>query len=178
MKRWALPLGLLVFALAAVFYYQFAQGGARSRFPAPDFTLRGLDGQAYRLVDLRGKVIFLNLWATWCPPCRDEMPSMERLHQRFQGPDFVILAVSEDENSAPVRAFAEEMKLSFAILLDPNGDVPSRYRITGYPETFVIDRNGQVIQHFVGPEQWDSPKAFAYFAQLLVEAPTGATAGR
>jgi peroxiredoxin len=168
MKRWAFPFGILLIALGAALYYQQHQAQERAGFPAPDFTLRDLSGQAHRLADFRGKVVFLNIWATWCPPCRMEMPSMERLYRRLQGKDFVMLAVSEDEDGyRTVQPFVEQMGLTFPVLLDEKGIVPQRYGVTGYPETFVIDRDGEVIQHTIGPEDWQSEQVLDYFVRLL-----------
>ena len=175
MKRWGLPFGFLVVALAAAFYYQQQQASGRVGFPAPDFSLPDLTGQQVRLSDFRGKIIFLNVWATWCPPCRDEMPSMERLHRRMQGKDFVMLAVSQDQDGpAVVKAFVQQEGLTFPVLLDREGLVSTRYGVTGYPETFVIDRDGRVIQHIIGPEDWESEEAYRYFTRLL-ENPAGTT---
>jgi peroxiredoxin len=174
MKRWGLPFSLLLIALCAAFYYQQRQAAGRAGFPAPDFSLPDLDGHLHRLSDLRGNVVFLNLWATWCPPCRMEMPSMERLHQRLRGKDFVMLAVSEDETgAAAVQPFVEEMRLTFPVLLDTEGTLPSRYGVTGYPETFLIDRDGRVVHHTIGPEDWDSEPVYQFLQKLL--APAGAT---
>ncbi len=168
MKRWLLPFCLLLITLGGTLYYQQNRATGRSGFAAPDFNLRDLNGKSVRLSDHRGKVVFLNVWATWCPPCRMEMPSMERLHQRFRGRDFVMLAVSEDQGDAAlVHQFARELGLTFSILLDTDGSLPPRYGITGYPETFVIDRNGNVIDHIIGPDDWDSDNAIRYFAALL-----------
>jgi len=175
MKRWILPLGVLLVALAAALYYQQQQASGRAGFPAPDFKLNDLWGRPYRLADFRGKVVFLNLWATWCPPCRMEMPAMEQLHQRLKGKDFVMLAVSEDdEGAATVRSFVEKMGITFPVLLDPTGTLPPRYGVTGYPETFIIDRDGHVIQHTIGPDDWESERIYRYFAKLL-DAHDGAT---
>lgn len=172
MKRWGVPFGLLLVALAAAFYYQQRQASGRGAFPAPDFSLKDLDGHSYRLSDLRGKVVFLNLWATWCPPCRMEMPSMERLHQRMRGKDFAMLAVSEDDDGATsVRPFVQQMGLTFPVLLDVDGIVPPRYGVTGYPETFLIDRSGRVVHHTIGPEDWDSDEAYRFLTQLLQQNP-------
>jgi peroxiredoxin len=168
--RWAVVFGILLVALLAVFSYQRERATGRVGFPAPDFTLRDLNGRPVRLSGLRGKVVFLNIWATWCPPCRMEMPSMESLHRRLQGRDFVMLAVSEDESGpSAVRTFVDEMKLTFSVLLDPEGSLPPRYGVTGYPETFIIDRKGHVVEHFIGPEDWANEEAFRYFSGLLDE---------
>src|SRR5262245_50619953 len=98
MPRWLLPVGLLTLALGGVAWIQQAQSRARSGFEAPDFELPDLRGATHRLSALRGKVVFLNLWATWCPPCRQEMPAMERLYERMPSRDFAMLAVSQDED--------------------------------------------------------------------------------
>jgi peroxiredoxin len=179
MKRWGVPFGLLLIALGAAFYYQQRQAAGRAGFPAPDFSLRDLDGHMHRLSDFRGKVVFLNLWATWCPPCRMEMPSMERLHQRLRGKDFVMLAVSQDEAGASaVEPFVHEMGLTFPILLDAEGVVPPLYGVTGYPETFLINRGGQVVHHTIGPEDWDSEPAYQVLLQLLQQNPDSTQATR
>lgn len=167
MTRWLAPAVLAIALATTVAFLQSRHGRQGSGFPAPDFSLRDLRGNAVRLSDFRGKIIFLNLWATWCPPCREEMPSMERLYRRFKGQDFAMLAVSEDTDPAVVRGFVSEMALSFPVLLDTDGKLPSRYGVTGYPETFVIDRDGNVIQHFIGPEDWESATSLRFFSELL-----------
>jgi peroxiredoxin len=167
MNRWLPALILFAALLGTFFFFQQPKRGGRAGFPAPDFVLPDLQGQAVRLSDHRGKIVFLNLWATWCPPCREEMPSMQRLYQQMSGRDFVMLAVSEDYDVAAVAAFAQQMRLSFPILLDTKGELPPRYGVTGYPETFIIDRNGNVIEHIIGPENWDSPNAINHFHNLL-----------
>ncbi len=172
MRRWSLPFGFLVIALGAAFYYQQQQAGGRAGFPAPDFSLNDLQGQHRRLSEFRGKVVFLNVWATWCPPCRLEMPSMEHLYRRLKDRDFVMLAVSEDEDGVPpVQKFVDQMGITFPVLVDPEGVVPGRYGVTGYPETFIIDRQGRVIQHTIGPEEWDTEQAYQFFTRLLETGP-------
>jgi cytochrome c biogenesis protein CcmG/thiol:disulfide interchange protein DsbE len=173
MKRWTLPVGVLFVALAAAFYYQQLQASNRAGFPAPDFTLKDLSGRPYRLADLRGKVVFLNLWATWCAPCRMEMPSMERLYHQLSGADFAMLAVSEDEDGmSAVQPFVHDLGLTFPVLLDVEGTVPPRYGVTGYPETFIIDRQGRVIHHMIGPEDWDSEPVMDFLLRLLKQDPS------
>jgi peroxiredoxin len=173
MKRsLAAPAVAVVVVVGAVLALQHLQGGARSGYAAADFSLQDLNGQTVRLADLRGRIVFLNLWATWCPPCRDEMPGMEALWQRFRGRDFAMLAVAEDgEGAKTVEPFVRQLGLTFPVLLDADNRLPGRFGVTGYPETFVIDRDGQVIKHVIGPEDWDSPEMVAYFEALLA-APT------
>jgi peroxiredoxin len=168
MTRSLAPIALLLVVLGAVAGLQYMQRAPRTGYAAPDFTLPDLDGKMHRLSDFRGRVVFLNLWATWCPPCRMEMPSMQALYKRLQNRDFVMLAVAEDEGgAAAVRPFVREVGLTFTVLLDPEGTVSPRYGATGYPETFIIDRNGQVVNHTIGPAEWDSEQMVAFFNQLL-----------
>lgn len=153
--------------LGAVVALQVLQRGPRTGYAAVDFTLPDLSGQPLRLADLRGKVVFLNLWATWCPPCRAEMPSMQALYERLRGRDFAMIAVAEDTNADDVAAFVKELGLTFPILLDTENRLPARFGVTGYPETFVIDRDGRVIKHVIGPEEWTDPEVVKYFEGLL-----------
>jgi peroxiredoxin len=176
-KRFGAPFAVLVLGLATAIYFQLGNV-KRAGFPAPDFALPDLAGQVHRLSDFRGKVVFLNVWATWCPPCRMEMPAMETLYRRLKGRDFVMLAVSQDEDGLKaVRPFVEEHRLTFPVLLDPEGSVSSRYGVTGYPETFVIDRDGKVVEHVIGPESWESEGIYRYFVGLL-QPPAGVNEAR
>ena len=126
---------------------------------APEFTATDLaSGRLKRLADYRGTVVLLNVWATWCQPCRVEMPSLERLHRRLGGADFRVVAVSVDEQGPDVVAkFAQDLGLSFEILHDPSGAIQAAYQTTGVPESFVIDRDGVIIKKVIGPAEWDGP---------------------
>jgi len=168
-------IGLVTAALglaAALGLSRIGHGGPEL---APDFAVPNLAGQAVRLSALRGKVVVVNLWTTWCPPCRAEMPSMERLYQRFHGRDFEMLAVSQDEDGKRVvEPFVKEMKLSFPVLLDPDHQVGDSYKVWGYPETIVIDRSGYIDEHVVGPREWDSAASVAQIERLLGAGPGAA----
>jgi len=167
MKR-LLPILLLFAALIAVVTFQLQRSSSRAGFLAPSFALPDLAGTIHRLEDYRGKVVFLNVWATWCPPCREEMPSMNRLYQRYAADGFAVLAISEDEGQQEqVAAFVNDLRLTFPILLDPRGTIPPLYGVTGYPETFLIDRSGRIVRHVVGPADWFSDSARAEIEQLL-----------
>ncbi len=120
----------------------------RTGFLAPDFTLETLDGKTMTLSNLRGQVVVINLWATWCPPCRAEMPALERVWNDYRDQGLVILAVNQRESAARVGAFVEELGLTFPVLLDPNGTVGARYQLRAYPTTFFVGRDG-VIQDVV-----------------------------
>jgi peroxiredoxin len=147
----------------------------RHRTPslAPDFAVPDLAGQAVRLSAFRGRVVLVNLWTTWCPPCREEMPSMERLYQRLRGRGFVLLAVSQDEGGAAVvEPFVRQLGLTFPILVDPEQQVGGRFHVWGYPESFLIDREGRIVERIIGPRDWASPEQVAAVERLL-DATTG-----
>ena len=109
-----------------------------------DFTLTDLDGKPWSLKEQRGKVVVLNFWATWCPPCRKEMPDLEALYRQFKDQGLVILAIS-DESENKVRPFIAEQKVTYPILLDPGRKVNELFQINGIPKTFVYDRNGKLV---------------------------------
>src|SRR5512139_1190623 len=124
---------------------------------AQDFGLPTLRGDYVKLSDYRGRVVFLNIWATWCPPCREEMPSMKSLYQRLKGREFEMLGVSIDrEGERVVRPFAAKYGLTFPVLLDPDGKTQRLYGLTGVPETFIVDKSGVVIHKIIGPQNWVS----------------------
>ena len=122
---------------------------------APDFTLENMQGEKVSLEQFRGKVVILNFWATWCPPCRNEMPSMEVLHQTFKDDDLVLLAINvEKEGRKQVARFLQESPYSFPILLDDENQVLMRYRVFQYPESFIVDRSGVVVKKVIGAVHW------------------------
>lgn len=140
--------------------------------PAPDFTFPDLNGKKVSLSDYRGKVVFVNIWATWCPPCREEMPSMQKLYDRFKGENFEILAVSIDSTGAKaVAPFMRELNLTFPALLDTKGKIGSLYGTTGVPESFIIDKEGILIEKVIGPLDWATPKVFQFFQDLIQRPP-------
>jgi peroxiredoxin len=123
---------------------------------AADFKLQDLGGNTVSLRSMRGKVIFLNIWATWCGPCREEMPSMETLFQDLKhNPDFVVLAVSVDrKGKAVVAPYVEKNGFHFTVLLDPDNQISESYNVSGVPESFIIDRKGRIVAHHMGAFDW------------------------
>ncbi len=119
-------------------------------FTAPDFTLDILGGGTVSLSDLRGQAVLVNFWATWCPPCRAEMPAIQRVYDRYRDQGFTVLAVDLQESDAQVAAFAEDMGLTFPILMDRDGSVFARYRVMALPSTFFVDRDGIIRELTVG----------------------------
>ena len=111
---------------------------------APDFTLQSREGSSVSLVDFRGQVVMINFWATWCGPCREEMPHLEALHRRYSGLGFTLLGVNVEENSADAVAWLEEMPVSFPILFDPENQVTELYDVVAMPSTVLVDRQGNV----------------------------------
>jgi peroxiredoxin len=141
------------------------------RVKAPSFTLRDLNGKEVKLEDQREMIVFLNFWATWCPPCRAEMPSMEKLYREFHDRDFTILAINVQEEAKKVRAFTEKLDLSFPILLDFQATVGSMYGVWSLPTTDLIDRAGYIIGGALGPRDWASKEAFELINHLLITKP-------
>jgi len=117
---------------------------ADSRGPAPDFELPARDGQSVRLSDLRGQVVLINFWATWCGPCRKEMPLLEQLHQRYEPLGFTLLGVNVEENPGDAEAFLEDVPVSFPVLFDPQNEVSRMYDVSAMPSTVIVDREGNV----------------------------------
>lgn len=159
----ALSLGVLVLvAWMGRAHYRPVTTGA----PAPDFTVTNLEGEPVRLSDHHGKVVLLNVWATWCGPCLEEMPSMQRLYESLEGEDFEILAVSIDAPlgqrdvfgrlGGDLAEFAANLGLTFPILHNPSGDIQQTYQTTGVPESFVIGRDGIIYKKVAGGTQWDA----------------------
>jgi cytochrome c biogenesis protein CcmG/thiol:disulfide interchange protein DsbE len=124
--------------------------GARVNDPAPDFTAPTLRGEMVRLSDYRGKMVILNFWASWCGPCRSEMPAIEAASGRYRDAGVVVLGMNVSESAATAAAFVEEFKLTFSILLDPTGAVSGVYRVRSLPTTFFIDREGILREQFTG----------------------------
>lgn len=135
-------------------------------YAAPAFTLRGEDGKTYRLADYRGKVVVLNFWATWCPPCRYEMPSMERAYKKVQDEGIVLLAINVGESEDEIFEFTGRYPVTFPLLLDSDGAVIRRYGVIGLPTTFVIDPRGRVTHRAVGGREWDDERLLSQLREL------------
>ena len=151
-----------------------ATGNAAAPVPAgdiaSDFKLEdAFTGETVSLSSLKGKVVFLNIWATWCGPCRQEMPSMETLYEDLKtNKDFVMLAVSQDsKGKSAVVPYVEKNGYHFRILLDPENKVGDSYGVSGVPETFIIDRSGRIVAHHMGAFDWSRPDVKEALQELL-----------
>lgn len=127
-------------------------------FRAPDFALKGEDGKTYRLSEYRGKVVIVNFWATWCPPCRYEMPSLERAWSMLKDKDVVVLAINVGENADVIFEFTGQYPMSFPLPMDLDGAVIKQYPVTGLPTTYVINPEGLATHRAVGSREWDDPQ--------------------
>jgi thiol-disulfide isomerase/thioredoxin len=140
------------------------------RFPFPtdpvEITLKDLNGQQVSLSDFRGKIVFINFWTTWCLACVIEMPSMEKLHQKFKDKDFVMVAINLQESASKIKQFYKEYKLTFTTLLDSTGDVGAGLGIRSIPTTFILDKNGRILGKALGPREWEGKKSIALFEYL------------
>jgi peroxiredoxin len=136
---------------------------------APTFSLSDLTGKKVQLKDYRGRLVFLNFFATWCGPCREEMPGMDRLFRAYQDKGLAMLAINMEESARTVRPFVQELKLSFSALLDTKGSVSHEYGIRALPVSFLIGREGNILWRAMGGREWDTPEMRKYFGQMVAE---------
>lgn len=169
--RLRLPL-IVLGVLAGLFVLAWTQ---RHRFtpvdvgsPAPAFTATTLHGDAVSMPGAPGKVLVLNAWATWCPPCIREMPALERLNKRL--PQLDIVAVSTDDFPEEIQQWVDKFGITFDILHDVRREMENRYLVNGLPTTFVIDRKGNIVYKIQGAREWDDPHYIALFEKLLAES--------
>ena len=175
--RQQLAVGLLVLGVAAAVAFGATKYLRKELFPvavgskAPDFTALTPDSipREKRLADHRGQVVMINVWATWCLPCRVEMPSIEALHQAYAPKGFKVLAVSIDDpgHAETIRAFVREYKLTFEVLHDPQQEILELYDVSGYPETFIIGRDGVIRKKQLSATDWNAPSHRALVERLL-----------
>ncbi len=146
--------------------------------PMANFSLPDLQGRTVSLSDLKGKVVFINVWATWCQPCVEEMPTIQRLHDQLQPRGLEVLTVSLDPLGAQiVDPFVKKYGLSFPVLLDVKSRIQKLYGTTGVPESFIIDKAGRLVEKVVGPRDWAHPNILAMFEQLMAAPPSSEQRG-
>jgi cytochrome c biogenesis protein CcmG/thiol:disulfide interchange protein DsbE len=167
-------LGVLAVAAVAEAGESLFEAMGMSKIPskaAPDFTLPTAEGKQVSLRDYRGKVVFLNFWATWCIPCREEMPALERLHQVYQTQGLAVVSVDLKESAEQVQAFFQKHGLSFPALLDQSGSVFRDYLVAGMPTTYLIGRDGMLFARGVGGRDWTRAEAHDLIKELLTPNP-------
>jgi cytochrome c biogenesis protein CcmG, thiol:disulfide interchange protein DsbE len=162
---------LFACVLIALFFLSWTQ---RNRFTpvaeggvAPDYAAKSLNGQPFSLSAMRGRVVVLNVWATWCTPCRVEMPALQRLHERLGSQGLEVVAVSTDDDASIVKPFADELGLTFRIVHDAKRKFEDVYQVQGLPTTFVIDKHGRIIKKELGARAWDDSVHVALIERLL-----------
>jgi len=141
---------------------------ANEKVESIDFELEDLDGENIKLSSFRGKMVFLNFWATWCGPCRVEMPSMQRIYDKLKKKGFVILAVNLREDRKLVKDFMDQYGLDFPVLLDKTGRVGAIYGARSIPTTYLINRDGSIIGRAIGAREWDAPEVQSVFEEILL----------
>ncbi len=140
-------------------------------FIAPDFSLPSMSGGQLSLKDYRGKVVFINFWATWCATCKVEMPSMEKVYRKFKDQGLEMLTISVDKDQSLIRPFLKEYDLTFPVLLDPKSETAKKaYKTTGVPETFIVNKQGIIVHKAIGPRDWATNDAMAAFKQLVEQS--------
>jgi thiol-disulfide isomerase/thioredoxin len=142
---------------------------------APNFTLPNVEGEQVMLRQYRGKVVFLNFWATWCIPCREEMPALERLHQTYQ--DLAVVSINLKESADQVKTFFQKHHLSFPVLLDQDGSVFRDYLVAGMPTTYLIGRDGTLLARGIGGRDWTRAEALQLIKELIKPTPVAGQPG-
>lgn len=172
-SSWLLALGLLAGIGEAGISDPYVAAGLQrvtADTAAPAFNIKTVDGRLVNSNSLRGKVVLINFWATWCGPCKEEMPTLQRLKQIFGPDEFELVAITTDQQRAAIQAFVKELGLEFPILLDETKDISSAFGVRGLPTTVVIDQQGRLRGRAVGPRVWDSPDAVALIKSLMEPA--------
>ena len=139
--------------------------------PAPDFTLEDIDAKKFSLKDYRGKVVLLNFWATWCPPCRRELPSMQRVYEHFKDRNFAVLALDQMEDVDQIFTYTGGLEVSptFPVLFDKDSSVSRAYKVHGLPTTYLIDKKGYIRFRAIGGREFDHPDVEKLILQLMRE---------
>ena len=158
-------IAALVLVLFAMPTYRQGEASIAGK-AAQDFPLE-VWGKPGHLTDLKGKVVILNFWATWCPPCIEETPSLNRLQKYIESRNALILGVSVDEDPAAYERFLKDQGIVFPTFREPTRKLALDYGTPVFPDTYVIDRHGKILRKFFGPQQWDSPDMLAYFDAVL-----------
>jgi len=159
-----MPRILIILLLIALSAFSSAQQAGKGLTklseisPAPDFLLTDLDGNQHRLSDYRGQVLIINFWATWCPPCRDEMPSMQRAWEQLEKEDILMLGINVGEDEDVIFQFTANYPVEFPLLMDRDSKTIDQWPVNGLPTTFVVDPKGEIVYRAIGGREWDDLK--------------------
>ncbi len=160
-------IAVLLIALLAVFAHAVREKVVGVGDAAPDFSIRTDNGLTVSPASFGGRLLVLNFWATWCPPCIEEMPSLDQMQQQLKDSGVVVHGISVDEDEAAYRRFLERTRVSFLTARDPDARISSLYGTYRYPETYVINQQGKVVQKIIGPTEWTDERMLAYLRSLL-----------
>jgi len=173
LKNKALILLIILFGIVITFYFIKHQSSPRIATvgaPVPDIELTDTQGKKLKLSELKGSVAFVNFWASWCPPCIDEIPSVEVLYRYLSGnSNFKMITILYQDDENRVSRYMQQQGYTFPLYHDPDGFAAKRFGITGVPETFIIDKKGTLRKKVVGPLEWDSPPVIEAFLNLINE---------
>jgi thiol-disulfide isomerase/thioredoxin len=147
--------------LEALGFYVFDQP-----FEQPNFNVTSVDGQMKSRLSTKGNITLLNFWATWCPPCKQEIPTIQKLHETMKGEKFEIMAVDLGESAKSVKAFLDQNKISYPVYVDPKSSLTGLYASRGIPTTYILDKNGKFIAGFIGPFEYDNPEFVSIMKEL------------
>jgi thiol-disulfide isomerase/thioredoxin len=159
-------LPALFFAVLAL-PVEAAEFREMNRVTPPPLVLKDAGGKSHNLAAYKGKVVLVNFWATWCPPCREEMPSMQRLKEKMTGRPFVMLGVDSGESPADLADFLDKVKVDFTVVFDPDGAATRRWKVFALPTSFLLDQQGKVRYVLAGPAEWDGKEAVDLIEGLL-----------
>lgn len=162
---------LSVPALAGDLYGPAGVQPVRNNVSAPEFELRTLEGRSVDSSSLRGRVVVLNFWATWCGPCKEEMPSLQRLKQQFKPEEFELLAITTDQQREAIKGFVRSLGLTFPVLIDDDKEISAAFGVRGLPTTVLIGRDGRIVARAVGPRHWDGQESAALIRSLMERKP-------
>ncbi len=170
-NAFALVALMLAWLVPATTFAVLGHGMSRLPTPvtAPDFTLEDMDGKSYTLSSLRGKVVMVNFWATWCPPCREEIPSMETVYQALRNEDFIVLAINQWESPDHVFSYMGQLDVypNFPILFDRDSSISVAFGVQGLPTTLLIDKQGRVVYRAMGGRNFNHPEVRALIQQMI-----------
>ena len=166
------PILVIIIAIAAAALFLLPEKKSYEQIasigkPAPDFAYNDAKGKLWKLADLKGKVVFINFWATWCVTCKGEMPSKETLYKTMQGKPFQMLGMLFRDDPSNLAKYYKTQKVSPPTLISPNNEAAKLFGITGVPETFLVDKEGIVREKFIGPKEWDDPEIIATIEKYL-----------
>jgi thiol-disulfide isomerase/thioredoxin len=157
----------LILALNEDYFQKLGVVRPTEPFKSIDFTVNSLEGKSVKLSDFRGKVVFLNFWATWCGPCRSEVKDIDTMYDALKNEDFMVMAVDIQEDGKKIKSFMKKYKIDFPVFLDSSGTIAQNYAVSGIPTTYIIDPDGNIVGRTVGPRPWAEEVSLKFMRSLM-----------